>query len=132
MTFFSFQQTVEAVKQSAFGQISAKSAGKIGTDEEVKNYSSWHVMQRAMLRLHIIAEKSKNQVRLGEAQKQSAYWKERFYELKKAADEMQEQFEIEKDAQNEIINEYYEKFEEVAQHRKKAEPITISQGRAKF
>lgn len=85
-------------------------------------------MQRTMLRLHIIAQKSKNQTRLAEAKKETIFWKSKFYALKKSSDEMVEQFEIEKDSQNDLIQEYSDKFDNVTAATKLIVPTISTQG----
>ena len=98
------------MRQEAFSQIASRSVEEKGSERP--DFSHWHVIQRAFLRFRLISQNAKAKIRVAEAKNSASFWKEKYHELKKAADEMLEQFHIEKEVQNEMIAKLNEKVNE--------------------
>ena len=90
------------MKESAIHQIVTKTvlAPEV---KKAKDNSTWYVLQRAILRLRLVALKSKSEIDIKNLSSETDQWKESFLNLKQSADIMLEQFQIEKETQNDVI-----------------------------
>ena len=61
---------MEEIKQEAFNQISTKSGPSESDETEIpeKDFSSWHIVQRHFLRMHMMTQKSRHELKLKKSQ----------------------------------------------------------------